>query len=137
MIGFDSAPRQFDRLSAIRRPRRPACTPIHASRGAADELIAPIVDSRAVLHVIANRTALLAGQSGPVGMRYSTLVCHAISEPVQGRLIGRRGVMRTLRTTRSADYGGFGFASNNDESPLGDHIKLKTLRSAPAREWQR
>jgi hypothetical protein len=36
------------------------------TRGAPDEMIAPIIDSRAVLHVIANRSALLAGPAGQV-----------------------------------------------------------------------
>jgi hypothetical protein len=36
-------------------------TTIDESRGSADEMIAPIIDSRAVLHVIANRSPLMAG----------------------------------------------------------------------------
>jgi hypothetical protein len=43
-----------------------SATPVDASRGAPDELIAPIVDSRAVLHVIANRGAQLPGSGGQV-----------------------------------------------------------------------
>jgi hypothetical protein len=36
------------------------------SRGATDEMIAPIIDSRAVLHVIANRGALIQGGTGQI-----------------------------------------------------------------------
>jgi len=36
------------------------------SRGATDEMIAPIIDSRAVLHVIANRGALIQGSTGQI-----------------------------------------------------------------------
>jgi len=43
-----------------------SATPVDASRGGADELMAPIVDSRAVLHVIANRNTQLSGGGGQV-----------------------------------------------------------------------
>ena len=42
-----------------------SATPNDASRGEVDELIAPIVDSRAVLHVIANRSAQRAAPATP------------------------------------------------------------------------
>ncbi len=43
-----------------------SATPMDASRGTSDELIAPVVDSRAVVHVVANRSPQLEGPGGQV-----------------------------------------------------------------------
>lgn len=51
------------------------------SRGVPDEMIAPIVDSRAVLHVIANRSALLPGGAGQVR---SGQVLRSIADQTRG-----------------------------------------------------
>jgi hypothetical protein len=56
-------------------------TPIDVSRGATAELIAPIVDSHAVLHVIANRSAQLSNALGQVRSGQSL---RAIAEQTRG-----------------------------------------------------
>lgn len=58
-----------------------SATPIDGSRGAPDEMIAPIVDSRAVLHVIANRNTQLTGGFGQVR---SGQVLRAIADQTRG-----------------------------------------------------
>jgi hypothetical protein len=57
-----------------------SATPVDASGGAPDELIPSIVDSRAVLHVIANRSQL----SGPGGQVRSGQPLRAIAEQTRG-----------------------------------------------------
>jgi len=58
-----------------------SATPIDGSRGAPDEMIAPLVDSRAVLHVIANRNTQLTGGFGQVR---SGQVLRAIADQTRG-----------------------------------------------------
>jgi hypothetical protein len=58
-----------------------SATPVDSSRGAPDELIPSIVDSRAVLHVIANRSGQLSGATGPVR---SGQALRAIAEQTRG-----------------------------------------------------
>jgi hypothetical protein len=58
-----------------------SATPVDASRGVPDELIPSIVDSRAVLYVIANRSAQLSGAGGQVR---SGQALRAIAEQTRG-----------------------------------------------------
>ena len=58
-----------------------SATPIDGSRSAPDQMIAPIVDSRAVLHVIANRSAQVTGGFGQVR---SGQVLRAIADQTRG-----------------------------------------------------
>ena len=56
-----------------------SATPLDASRNAADEMIAPVVDSNAILHVVANRP----GQTAGGGLR-SNPALRALAEQSRG-----------------------------------------------------
>jgi len=56
-------------------------TPFDVTRGDIDRIVAPIVDSRAVLHVIANRNTLAMGAAGPVR---SGQVLRSIADQTRG-----------------------------------------------------
>jgi hypothetical protein len=56
-----------------------SATPMDASRNAPDEMIAPIVDSNAILHVIANRPGQVGGGRGNSALR-------ALAEQSRGEL---------------------------------------------------
>jgi hypothetical protein len=58
-----------------------SATPFDATHGNIDRIVAPIVDSRAVLHVIANRNTLLMGRPGQVR---SGQVLRSIADQTRG-----------------------------------------------------
>jgi len=58
-----------------------SATPLDASRGPVDQMVASIVDSGSVLHVIANRATQLGGPAGPVR---SGQILRAIADQTRG-----------------------------------------------------